>query len=279
MRKKLFFIVVSTLVAAVLLFSACGQSTPSSSPPPSQPASTAEPVVLKVGATEAPHAEILEQIKPLLAEQNITLDIVVFTDYVLPNTALSDGDLDANFFQHLPYLEDYNAKNNATLVSAAGIHVEPMGIYPGKQTSLNPIAEGALIGLPNDATNEGRALLLLQSLGLITLKEDAGLEATTLDIAENPHNLTFSELAAEQLPASLPDLDYAVINGNYAIAAGIGDTALDAEGGESPYVNIVAVRAGDEARPEIQALVKALSSDTVRTFINETYDGSVVPVF
>lgn len=282
--KKASLVVTALAIASTLLFAACGQtasSTPASVAPSSAASGSvaAEGTTIKIGATPAPHVEILEQVKPILAEQGITLEIVEFSDYPLVNPAVADGTLDANYFQHLPYLDDFNAKNGDSLVSAGGIHIEPMGVYPGKQTSLDDVPDGANFGIPNDATNEGRALLLLQSLGLITLNDDIGLEATPLDIKENPKNLQFTELDAAQLPNGLPDLDYGVINGNYAIGAGIGDTVLELEGADSPYVNIVAVRKGDETRPEIVALVAALQSEEIRTFINETYGGSVIPVF
>lgn len=282
--KKASLVVTALAIASTLLFAACGQtasSTPASVAPSAAASGSvaAEGTTIKIGATPAPHVEILEQVKPILAEQGITLEIVEFSDYPLVNPAVADGTLDANYFQHLPYLDDFNAKNGDSLVSAGGIHIEPMGVYPGKQTSLDDVPDGANFGIPNDATNEGRALLLLQSLGLITLNDDIGLEATPLDIKENPKNLQFTELDAAQLPNGLPDLDYGVINGNYAIGAGIGDTVLELEGADSPYVNIVAVRKGDETRPEIVALVAALQSEEIRTFINETYGGSVIPVF
>ncbi len=232
-----------------------------------------------VGATPAPHAEILELIKPKLAEQGIEMEITVFNDYLVPNAALADGSLDANYFQHLPYLENYNAENGTDLVSAGGIHIEPIGVYPGRVDSLDKLADGMLIGIPNDPTNESRALNLLETLGYIKLRDDAGLEAVPSDITENPKNLQFAELEAAQLPVTLPDLDFAVINGNYAVEAGIGDKVLAQEGAESPYVNVVAVRSGDEDRPEIKALLAALQSDEVRDFINEKYGGVVVPVF
>lgn len=281
--KKAPLILTALALVSTLLFAACGQTAssapaPATSTAPSGSAPAAE-ITLKVGATPAPHAEILEQVKPLLEKQGIILEIVEFSDYPLINPSVADKSLDANYFQHLPYLEDFNAKNGDSLTSAGSIHIEPMGVYPGKQTSLDSVPDGANFGVPNDATNEGRALLLLQSLGLITLTDGIGLSATPLDIKENPKNLKFTELDAAQLPNSLPDFDYAVINGNYAIGAGIGDTVLETEGADSPYVNIVAVRKGDESRPEIQALVAALQSEEIRTFINDTYTGSVIPVF
>ena len=234
---------------------------------------------ITVGATPAPHAEILELIKPKLAEQGIEMEITVFNDYLVPNAALADGSLDANYFQHLPYLENYNAENGTDLVSAGGIHIEPIGVYPGRVKTLDELSDGMLIGIPNDPTNESRALNLLETLGYIKLREDAGLEAVPSDITDNPKNLQFAELEAAQLPVTLPDLDFAVINGNYAVEAGIGGQVLAQEGAESPYVNVVAVRKGDESRPEIKALLEALQSDEVRDFINEKYGGVVVPVF
>ena len=286
MKKIISLVLAFTFIVALL--GGCGtkdttssESTTAASVADSAKSETTETVALKVGATPAPHAEILEFIKDTLAEQGVALEIVEFNDYIVPNTAVDDGSLDANFFQHLPYLENFNAENNTKLADVAGIHIEPFAIYPGRTASLKDLPNGAQIGVPNDPTNEGRALLLLQELGLITLKEDAGLEATPLDITDdgNPNNIQFVELEAAQLPVSLPDLDFAVINGNYAIEAGIRDTALEIEGAESPYVNVVVVRTGDENRPEIKALVAALQSDEVRDFINERYKGEVVPVF
>lgn len=289
-KKKLS--VFTALLSAALLLSACSGSsasneassttgtTSSAVSSTSQASSTAaEEVTLRVGASPAPHAEILEQIVDTLAQQGITLEIVVFDDYPVQNAALAEGSLDANYFQHYPYLEDYNEKNGTDLISAGVVHVEPMGVYAGKSDDLTNIPTGAVIGVPDDATNEARALLLLESLGLITLDADAGIAATPLDITENPYELSFVEVGAEQLPASLPDLDFAVINGNYAIAAGVNDKVIANEGADSPYANVVAVRNGDETRPEIQALLDALHSEEVRTFITETYGGEVLPVF
>ena len=291
MKKSIISLTLSFIFVAAFL-TGCGSNdsstttdaTTASNASAEQTVSTpdkVETIVLKVGATPAPHAEILEFIKNILAEQGIELEITEFNDYIMPNTALDDGSLDANFFQHLPYLENFNVENNTDLVSVAGIHIEPYAIYPGRVELLEDLPNGAQIGIPNDPTNEGRALLLLQDLGLITLKADAGLEATPRDIEVdgNPNNINFIELEAAQLPVSLPDLDFAVINGNYAIEAGIRDTALETEGAESPYVNVIAVRSGDEKRPEILALITALQSDEVRNFIIERYEGEVIPIF
>lgn len=280
-----------------LSLAACGGTSPASSAAPASseaPASSSEAasseapaapeaVTLKVGASPAPHAEILENIKPLLEKDGITLEIVEFTDYVIPNQALDAGDIDANYFQHLPYLEDFNAKNGTNLSSAGAIHFEPLGLYPGKTASLDDLEEGATVAVPNDTTNEARALLLLQKLELITLKEGVGLEATPLDIVDNPKNLKFNEMEAALLPSVLPDVDLAVINGNYAVGAGIEDTVLTTEDKESEaakeFANVVAVRTGDEGKAPIQKLLAALQSEENAKFIDEKYNGTVIPVF
>ncbi|MCI8650687.1 MAG: MetQ/NlpA family ABC transporter substrate-binding protein [Anaerotruncus sp.] len=297
LSKKLFAPALALSLA--LSMAACGgsdsaptSSAPASSAPASSEASSSEAASksnpdtntqLVVGASPAPHAEILEQVKPILAEQGITLQIQEFTDYVMPNMALDAGDIDANYFQHYPYLENFNKENSTNLVSAAAIHFEPLGLYPGKTAELDQLADGATIAVPNDPTNEARALLLLQKLELITLADGAGLEATPLDITDNPKNLKFEEIEAAQLPQVLPDVDFAVINGNYAVGAGIAGSVLTTEDKESEaaqeFANIVAVRNGDESRPEIQALVQALASDSVRDFINKTYGIAVIPMF
>ncbi len=280
-----------------LSLAACGGTSPASSAAPASseaPASSSEAasseapaapeaVTLKVGASPAPHAEILENIKPLLEKDGITLEIVEFTDYVIPNQALDAGDIDANYFQHLPYLEDFNAKNGTHLSSAGAIHFEPLGLYPGKTASLDDLEEGATVAVPNDTTNEARALLLLQKLELITLKEGVGLEATPLDIVDNPKDLKFNEMEAALLPSVLPDVDLAVINGNYAVGAGIEDTVLTTEDKESEaakeFANVVAVRTGDEGKAPIQKLLAALQSEENAKFIDEKYNGTVIPVF
>lgn len=239
---------------------------------------------IKVGATPAPHAEILEIIKDELAKEGWTLEIVEFNDYVQPNQAVEDGELDANYFQHVLYLNSFNADNGTHLVNAGGIHYEPFGIYAGNTASLDALADGAKIGVPNDATNEARALLLLEQEGLIKLKEGVGLEATKSDIIENPHNYDIVEIEAQLLPATLPDLDIAVINGNYAIDAGLKVSealAIEAADGAATeyYQNIIAVKEGNENSEKIQALLKALKSDAVKQYIQDTYDGAVVPLF
>ena len=239
---------------------------------------------IKVGATPAPHAAILEVAKEILAEQGYTLDIVEYDDYVTPNTSLEDGSLDANYFQHITYMNDFNETSGTHLVNAAGIHYEPFGLYAGKCGSLAELQDGAQIAVPNDATNEARALLLLEQEGLIKLTEGVGLNATASDIAENPHNYKLVELEASQVPARLQDVDVAVINGNYAIDAGlkVSDAlAVEAADGAAAeaYVNVIAVKEGNENNEGIQALIKALKSDEVRSFIEETYEGAVVPLF
>ena len=243
-----------------------------------------EGTTIKVGATPAPHAEILEVAKEILAEQGITLEIVEFNDYIQPNLAVESGELDANYFQHITYMNEFNVSDGTHLVSAAEIHYEPFGLYAGKTASIDELADGAQIAVPNDTTNEARALLLLQQENLITLKEGAGITATKADIADNPRNLDIVELEASQLPVRLGDVDMAVINGNYAIDAGlkVSDAlAVESADGEAAqaYVNVLAVKEGRENDPAIQALVEALKSDEVKTFMDETYEGAVVPMF
>lgn len=245
---------------------------------------SSEDKTIKIGASPTPHAEILEQVKPILEKEGYTLEIVEYNDYVLPNTAVDGGELDANYFQHQPYLDDFNKENKTNIVSAGSIHFEPFGIYAGKTKAIADLAEGATVAVPNDATNEARALLLLEAQGLIKLKEDAGLSATKLDIVENKLNLNIQEIEAAQITRSLQDVDIAAINGNYAIQGGLSTSdALAQESADSlaatTYANIIAVNAGNEKSEKIQALVKALQSDEIRKFIEEKYKGSVVPTF
>ena len=220
-----------------------------------------------------------------LAEQGITLEIVPYTDYNTPNTAVEEGENDANYFQHITYMENFNAEQGTHLVSAGAIHYEPMGIYAGKSTSLDEIPDGAVIAVPNDATNEGRALLLLQDLGIITLSEDAGLEATKNDIVDNPHNIDLQEMEAAMLPQTIDEVDFSIINSNYALQAGLDPTtdALASEDTQSDaaqaYANVIAVKEGNENNEAIKALVAALQSDEIREFIETNYNGSVVPMF
>jgi D-methionine transport system substrate-binding protein len=236
--------------------------------------------VLSVGATPVPHAELLNLIKGALAEQGITLKVVEFTDYVQPNVAVIAGDLDANFFQHVPYLET-NEEWSSKLVAAFGVHVEPFGLYSSKYKRIGDLPNGASIAIPNDPSNGGRALLLLQAKGLITLKAGVGLTATPRDITSNPKNFRFQELEAAQLPRSLQDVDAATINGNYALDAGLNPVkdSLIIEGEDSPYVNIVVVQKGKEKDPRIIALRNALLSQKVKDYINSSYGGGVVAVF
>ncbi|NLC41791.1 MAG: ABC transporter substrate-binding protein [Erysipelothrix sp.] len=237
---------------------------------------------IKVGASITPHAEILEVIKDDLKEQGYTLEIVTFTDYVIPNVSLEDGSLDANFFQHEPYLLNFNEEHGTDLVSAGVIHYEPFGIYSKKYTDLSEVPEGAQVIVPNDGTNEARALLLLEAAGLITVDKEAGINATIRDITDNPKKLEIVEIEAAQLTKSLADVDLAVINGNYALQDGLDvkNDALVVEDEQSfgavTYGNVIAVRAGDENSEKTKALLEALRSEKVTTFINETYKGSVV---
>ena len=276
---------VSLLLTGALSFgllAGCGGGN--SETPAVENTASLEGTTIKVGATPAPHAEILEIAKGILAEQGITLEIVEFNDYIQPNLAVESGELDANYFQHITYMNEFNVSDGTHLVSAAEIHYEPFGLYAGKTASIDELADGAQIAVPNDTTNEARALLLLQQEGLITLKEGAGITATKADIAENPKNLDIVELEASQLPVRLGDVDMAVINGNYAIDAGlkVSDAlAVESADGEAAqaYVNVLAVKEGHENDPAIQALVEALKSDEVKTFMDETYEGAVVPMF
>lgn len=276
------------LAAALVLclgLAACGGAPAGEAEPKEDPNTASEPVTLKIGATPAPHQEILEQVVDVLAEQGITLEIVPYNDYIAPNTAVEEGENDANFFQHITYMDNFNAERDTHLVNAGSIHYEPMGIYAGKSDSLDNVPDGAVIAVPNDTTNEGRALLLLQDLGLLTLKEDAGLEATPNDIASNPKNLQFKELEAAMLPQTIDEVDFSVINSNYALDAGLDPTkdALASENAQSDaaqaYTNIIAVKEGRENDEAIKALVAALQSDEIKTFIETTYKGSVVPMF
>ena len=296
---------LSAALAASLTLSlaACG-SAASSAPASSEAASASSEAVsseaassaaestndlagtkLVVAASPTPHAEILNVAKEILAEQGITLDIKEFSDYVQPNLVTENGEVDANYFQHTPYLDSFNAENGTHLVSVGAIHYEPFGIYPGKSNDLANIADGATIAVPNDTTNEARALQLLAAQGIITVREGAGLTATVNDIEENPHNVKIQEIEAAQLPRTVQDVDFAVINGNYAMEAGfsVGTDALAVEDASSEaaqtYANVLVVKEGNENDPAIQALYAALTSDTVKDFINNTYDGAVVPIF
>ena len=294
--KKLISVALAGALA--LSLAACGSTASvsesaasSADTASSEAASTAETgsdlagTTIKVAASPTPHAEILNVAKDLLAEQGITLDIIEFSDYVQPNMVTESGEVDANYFQHQPYLDSFNEENGTHLVSVGDIHYEPLGIYPGKSKSLDEISDGAVIAVPNDTTNEARALQLLAAQGIISIREDAGLTATVNDITENPHNVQVEELEAAQLPRTLADVDYAVMNGNYALEAGfsVSKDALATEDANSEaaqtYANVLVVKEGNENNPGVQALLKALKSQEVKDFINETYDGAVVALF
>lgn len=275
MKKGLLKVVSLGLVAVLScgLLVGCGGN-----------AGSADDKVIRIGASPSPHAEILTEVISAVEAQGYSLEIIEYNDYVIPNTAVDQGELDANFFQHKPYLDNFNAENGTDIVSVAAIHFEPLGIYSKSVTEVSEIGEGALIGVPNDATNEARALLLLEANGLITLKAGAGVSATINDIESNPLNLEIKEIEAAQLPLSLLDLDAAVINGNYAISGGLKvseaiaieeSTSVAAE----TYANIIAVKAGNENSEKVQVLINAIQTEEVKAFIGGTYEGAVVPVY
>ena len=242
-----------------------------------------EDKTITVAASATPHAEILEQAKPLLEEQGWDLEVTVFDDYVQPNLVVESGDFDANYFQHIPYLENFNEEQGTHLVNAGGIHYEPFGIYPGTKASLDELEDGDVIAVPNDTTNEARALLLLEANGVIKLKEDAGLTATVKDIEENPKNVEIQELEAAQVPRVKDEVAFVVLNGNYALEAGfsVAKDAIAYETSDSEaaktYVNVIAVKEGNEDSDAIKALVSVLKSDEIKQYINDTYDGAVIP--
>ena len=289
---------LSTVLAGALALSlaACGSTASSAA---SSEAASSETVsseaaaetndlagtTIKVAASPVPHAEILGVAKDILAEQGITLEIIEYTDYVQPTLVTESGEVDANYFQHTPYLDSFNEENGTHLVSVGAIHYEPFGLFAGKTATLDELADGAKIAVPNDTTNEARALQLLAAQGIITLKEGAGLTATKNDIAENPHNVDIVEMEAAQLPRTLADVDFAVINGNYAAEAGLNAAtdALAVEDASSEaaqtFANILVVKEGNEDNPAIQALLAALQSEQVKNFIDETYSGAVVAIF
>ena len=238
---------------------------------------------ITVAASATPHAEILAAAKPILAEQGWDLEVTEFDDYVLPNEVVESGEMDANYFQHVPYLDSFNEEKGTHLVEVGKIHYEPFGIYPGTKSSLDDIADGDVIAVPNDTTNEARALLLLQDNGIITLKDGAGLEATVNDIAENPYNVEIQELAAESVARVADEVAYVVLNGNYALQAGfsVAKDALAYEKSDSEaaktYVNVIVVKEGNENNEGVKALVDVLKSDEIKDYINSTYDGAVIP--
>lgn len=308
MKKKIATLLIATLAFGVVGLTGCGANdgatneatenaateettqeaegadTADAATEETTDAASGELEVLKVGASITPHAEILAQVKDTLAAEGYDLQVVEYNDYVLPNTALEDGELDANFFQHQPYLDDFNAENGTHLVSVAAVHFEPFGLYAGKTDSIANLKDGATVAVPNDTTNEARALLLLEAQGLIKLKEGAGLTATVLDIEENPLNLEIKEIEAAQLVRSLPDVDIAAINGNYAAEGGLNVAdAIAVEASDSlaadTYANVIVVKEGNENSEKTQALVNAVLSDGVKSYIEETYGNAVIPVF
>ena len=290
--KKILALTLSAILCLGLLAGCGTEGGSAATDPASEPTSGAtntpggELETITVGASSTPHAEILDAVRGELETLGYNLEVVVFNDYVQPNTALADGDLDANYFQHEPYLTTFNSERGTDLVSAGAIHYEPMGIYPGTKSSLDDIAEGDTIAIPNDGSNETRALLLLQDLGYITLADgiDASSNATIEAIVDNPLNLEITEMNAENIPHILADVAFGIINGNYALQAGLtGADALASEDAQSDaaqtYANIVACRNGDENSDKIQALITSLTSETCREYIESTYNGAVVPIF
>lgn len=291
MRKNIGFIAAALLAAGALTACSTGAKETTAADASSQSESVAEAAPVQgdlkkivVGATPAPHAVILEEAKEMMKEKGYDLVIQEYTDYVQPNLALDTGDLDANYFQHVQYLDTFNSEHGTKLVTAEKIHYEPFGIYAGKTDALENLADGAKVAVPNDTSNEARALLLLQDQGLIQLKEGVGLEATKKDIEVNDKNLDIVEIEAAQLPRSLQDVDIAVINGNYAIEAGlkVSDAIATEESDSiaaSTYANVIAVKEGEENSDAVKALVEVLMSAQIKQFIDETYEGSVVPLF
>lgn len=282
MKGKIIIPLILSLSIVGGLLTGCGNNDAAGKK--ADAGSVQELEVIKVGASITPHAEILRSVSDELEKQGYKLEVVEYNDYIIPNTALESGELDANYIQHLPYLEDFNKENGTHIVSVADIHCEPFGIYAGKSDSLENLKEGAVIAVPNDTTNEARALLLLQDQGLIKLKENAGLTATVKDIAENPKNFEIKELEAAQVPKALQDVDVAAINTNYALEANLKlSDALASEGADSlaakTYANIIAVKEGNENAEKIKALIDAVKSEQVKKFIEDKYDGAVVPIF
>jgi len=271
--KKKAILLVAALSALTFALVGCGREE------------AAANTTLRIGATPTPHAEILEQVKPLLEEKGVTLEITVFTDFVQPNLALDGGDLDANFFQHVPYMNSFNTERGTNIVAVDQVHYEPMGLYPGRSDSLEDIQDGAIIAIPNDVTNGARALLLLESAGLITLDPNAGVAATVRDITENEKNLDIVEMEAALIPRALPDVDFAVLNGNFALQADL-SVANDALVYEDPnslaaetYANVIAVNAGNEQNEAILKLIEVIHSVEIRDFIFNQYQGAVLPMF
>lgn len=292
--KKRVTAVILTAALAVASLAGCG-NTATSEPAAEATGSTVtaateaaeststEDKTITVAASATPHAEILEQAKSILAEQGWDLQVTVFDDYVQPNNVVESGEFDANYFQHIPYLDSFNEEHGTHLVNAGGIHYEPFGIYPGTKSSLDDLESGDVIAVPNDTTNEARALQLLQDNGIIKLKDGVGLEATVNDIVDNPYDVKIVELEAAQVARVVDETAFVVLNGNYALQAGfsvrkdsIASEKADSEAAQT-YVNIIAVKEGNENKDSIKALVEVLKSDEIKEYINETYDGAVVP--
>jgi len=294
MKKKFLSLLTAGVLVAGVLTGCGGSDTAATSDTDaavesdaqdasSDSSASGDNTTIKIAASPTPHAEILNEAKSLLADKGYNLEITEFEDYVQPNEVVEAGEYDANYFQHIPYLDSFNEEKGTHLVNAGGIHYEPFGIYPGTKSSLDDLADGDSIAVPNDTTNEARALLLLQDNGIIKLKDGAGLTATVTDIEDNPHNINIVELEAAQVARVVSENAYVVLNGNYALEAGfsVGKDALAYEQNDSEaaktYVNVIAVKEGNENNDAIKALVEVLKSDEIKTFINNTYDGAVVP--
>lgn len=278
MNKLLKITLTAALAIGVTALAGCSAKTETAAAP--ETAKT-ELQVLKIGASPVPHAELLNLVKEDLKAEGIDLQIIEFTDYVKPNLSLNDGEIDANFFQHVPYQDNFNKEHGTEIVSVGTVHVEPLGLYSKKVKSIDELADGAQIAIPSDAVNGGRSLILLAQSGLIKLSDQAGLEATEKDIVENPKNFKFVAVEAAQLPRVLEDVDAAIINGNYALEADINPStdSILLEGKDSPYANIISVKKGNEVDERVAKLLKALQSDKVKEFINTQYNGGVVPAF
>ena len=280
MKKKLLSLALATILTAGLV-TGCGSSASSSDQSSSQ--DNTQKKTITVAASQTPHSEILAEAAKILEKQGYELKVTVFDDYVQPNNVVESGEFDANYMEHVPYMEQFNKENGTHIVNAGGIHYEPFGIYPGTKKKLDDLAEGDTIAIPNDTTNEARALLLLQDNGLLTLKDGAGLTATINDIKENPKKLKFQELEAAQVAKVKDEVAFVVLNGNYALEAGysvskdsIAYEKADSEAAKT-YVNIIGVEEGNENSDGIKALVKVLKSDDIKKFINDKYDGAVIP--
>lgn len=279
--KKILSLVLAIALLGTLL-AGCAPKQESAAPVPETAGEKEKAeTVLKVGATPIPHAEILDVVKPLLEQKGIKLEVAVFDDYVQPNTSLADKEIDANFFQHQPYLDNFNAERGLNLTSLTKVHVEPLGLYSKTLKNVDELKDGSTIAIPNDATNNARALLLLQANGIIKLKDGGNITSSENDVVENTKNIKFEAIEAAQLPRVLEDVDAAIINTNFAIPAGLNpvNDALIIEDGNSPYANILVIRQGDENREDLKELAAALNSPEVKKFIEEKYEGAIIPAF